>query len=131
MLGFLNPWLLWVLPSAAAPILIHLIFLMLARRVSFSDLTFLRAAYLRAVSACSDRIEGLPSTRLEWSLDRATAVTALRHLEAGHRTTDFIPPLQAAYEFLRTSRAKRRVIVILSDNAAHGWRSGESERSMY
>jgi hypothetical protein len=59
MLSFLNPSLLWALPLAAAPILLHLLFLRRARRVEFSDLELLRAAHRRS----------LPSTRLRrWLL---------------------------------------------------------------
>jgi len=59
MFSFLNPSWLWALPIAAAPVVLHLIFLSRARRVLFSDLTLLRAAYARA----------LPSTRVrQWLL---------------------------------------------------------------
>ena len=58
-MSFLNPSLLWWLPAAASPVLLHLIFMRRARRVSFGDLTLLRAAYARA----------LPATRLrQWLL---------------------------------------------------------------
>ncbi|MFH1726022.1 MAG: BatA domain-containing protein [Elusimicrobiota bacterium] len=59
MMSFLNPALLWALPLAAAPVVLHLIFLRRARRMPFSDLTLLRAAYART----------LPATRLrQWLL---------------------------------------------------------------
>lgn len=54
MLSFLNPWLLWALPLAGAPILLHLLYLRRARRLPFGDLTLLRSAHARS----------LPSTRL-------------------------------------------------------------------
>jgi hypothetical protein len=55
--SFLNASLLWALPLAATPLLLHLIFLRRARRLPFGDLTLLRAAYARS----------LPSTRLrQW-----------------------------------------------------------------
>ncbi|OIO07448.1 MAG: hypothetical protein AUJ52_10340 [Elusimicrobia bacterium CG1_02_63_36] len=58
-MSFLNPALLWWLPAAAAPIVLHLIFMRRARRVEFSDLSLLRAAYARS----------LPATRLRhWLL---------------------------------------------------------------
>ncbi len=57
MLSYLNPALLWALPLAGVPIALHLIFMRRARRVPFSDLSLLRAAYARS----------LPSTRLrQW-----------------------------------------------------------------
>jgi hypothetical protein len=59
MLSLLNPSWLWALPVAAAPVLLHLIFLSRARRVLFSDLALLRAAYAKS----------LPSTRVrQWLL---------------------------------------------------------------
>lgn len=59
MLSFLHPGLLWALPLAAGPILLHLFFLRRARVVRFSDLTLLRAAYAQA----------RPATRLrQWLL---------------------------------------------------------------
>ena len=59
MFSFLNPAVLWTLPLAAAPIVIHLFFLRRARKVFFTDLALLRAAYLRS----------LPSSRLrQWLL---------------------------------------------------------------
>ncbi|PCI38586.1 MAG: hypothetical protein COB53_04535 [Elusimicrobia bacterium] len=58
-MSFLNPSLLWWLPAAAAPIVLHLIFMRRARRMAFGDLTLLRAAYARS----------LPATRLrQWLL---------------------------------------------------------------
>ncbi|MFH2202886.1 MAG: DUF4159 domain-containing protein [Elusimicrobiota bacterium] len=48
MFSFLNPGLLWALPLAAAPILLHLFFLRRARRVPFSDLTLLRAVFAQS-----------------------------------------------------------------------------------
>lgn len=58
-MSFLNPSLLWWLPAAAAPVILHLIFMRRARRVRFSDLALLRAAYSRS----------LPATRLRhWLL---------------------------------------------------------------
>lgn len=57
MLSYLNPALLWALPLAGAPVVLHLIFMRRARRVPFSDLSLLKAAYARS----------LPSTRLrQW-----------------------------------------------------------------
>jgi hypothetical protein len=51
--------MLWWLPAAAAPVVLHLIFMRRARRVPFSDLSLLRAAYSRS----------LPATRLrQWLL---------------------------------------------------------------
>ncbi|HAH06391.1 MAG TPA: hypothetical protein DCM05_07670, partial [Elusimicrobia bacterium] len=59
MLTFLEPGVLWALPLAGVPILLHLLFLRRARRIRFSSLELLRAAYLRA----------LPATRLrQWLL---------------------------------------------------------------
>ena len=59
MVSFLNPAVLWALPAAAAPILLHLFFLRRARRIRFSDLELLRTAYLKS----------LPSSRLrQWLL---------------------------------------------------------------
>lgn len=58
-LSFLSPALLWALPLALAPVLIHLVLLRRARRLPFGDLALLRSAYRRA----------LPATRLrQWLL---------------------------------------------------------------
>ncbi|MBI3549831.1 MAG: DUF4159 domain-containing protein [Elusimicrobia bacterium] len=210
MFSFLNPGLLWALPLASAPILLHLLFLRRARRVEFSDLTLLRAAYRRslpssrlrqwlllaarcliiaclvlafarplvqsggasggtgreeavnavilvdvsysmgyetggksrldlarahglavlkllrpldkvAVGAFSDRLETQGGT-LEWAPDLAAAQAALRRAQPGSRPTDFVAALRAGYGLLKTSQARRRLIVLLSDNASHGWR---------
>lgn len=45
---FTSPLLLWALPLAAAPLLLHLIARRRAARVPFSDLTFLRKIYARS-----------------------------------------------------------------------------------
>ena len=59
MLSFLNPGVLWALPLAGAPILLHLFFLRRAKTVLFGDLTLLRAAFAQA----------RPATRLrQWLL---------------------------------------------------------------
>jgi len=58
-MSFANPLLLWALPLAAAPILLHLLSRRRARQVLFSDLAFLRMVHARA----------LPRARLrEWLL---------------------------------------------------------------
>ncbi|MCX5790102.1 MAG: BatA domain-containing protein [Elusimicrobia bacterium] len=70
MFSFLNPSVLWALPVAAAPFVIHLVLLRRARPLPFSDLTLLREAYRRS----------LPSSRLkQWLLlaARCLALAAL------------------------------------------------------
>ncbi|MFA6093229.1 MAG: VWA domain-containing protein [Elusimicrobiota bacterium] len=51
MLSFLSPGALWALPLAGLPVLLHLLFIRRAPRRSFSDLTLLREAHARALSA--------------------------------------------------------------------------------
>lgn len=59
MISFLNSSLLWLLPLAAGPIVLHLFFLRKARKIPFTDLELLKTAYLRS----------LPSSRLrQWLL---------------------------------------------------------------
>lgn len=50
-MGFLNPSALWLMPLAAAPLVLHLLSVRRARRVAFSDLTLLREARRRALPA--------------------------------------------------------------------------------
>ncbi|MEK7746247.1 MAG: VWA domain-containing protein, partial [Elusimicrobiota bacterium] len=67
---FLDPGVLWALPLAAFPLLLHMVFLRKARRFPFSDLELLREAYLRS----------LPASRLrQWllALLRALALALL------------------------------------------------------
>lgn len=78
MISFLNPALLWALPLAAVPVILHLIFLRRARRVPFSDLTLLRAAYSRT----------LPVTRL-----RQWLILLLRVLMIGGLILAFARPV--------------------------------------
>lgn len=69
-MSFLNPSALWLLPLAAAPLVLHLLSLRRARRLRFSDLTLLRQAYARS----------LPATRLrQWLilLARCLALAAV------------------------------------------------------
>ncbi|MBI4249452.1 MAG: BatA domain-containing protein [Elusimicrobia bacterium] len=47
--SFLSPAFLWAAPLALAPFLIHLLFLSRARKLPFSDLTFLREVYRRVM----------------------------------------------------------------------------------
>ncbi|MBI4425911.1 MAG: DUF4159 domain-containing protein [Elusimicrobia bacterium] len=70
-----------------------------------------------AVAAFSDRIEG---GGLEWASDPAAARAALEAAKPGTGTTDYRAALSAAYAFLKGARARRRVVVLLSDGAAHG-----------
>ncbi len=59
---FANPAVLWALPLAAAPLLLHLLSRRRARRVEFSDLTLLRQV----------QVQALPRTRLrQWLLAAA------------------------------------------------------------
>jgi len=69
-------------------------------------------------------------TELAWSPDRAAIEQSLTGLRVGARTTDVVPALTAAYDFLAASsgsrphaRPRRRIIVLLSDNAAHAFRN--------
>lgn len=65
---FTTPALLWALPLAAAPLLLHLLSKRRARRMPFSDLTFLRKVYAKA----------LPRTRLQqWLLVAARCLLLL------------------------------------------------------
>ena len=48
-MNFANPALLWALPLAAAPVLLHLLSRRRAREVRFSDLSFLRLVHARAL----------------------------------------------------------------------------------
>src|SRR5688572_30128911 len=67
-MSFLSPALLWALPLAAAPLLLHLLSRRQARRQPFSDLSFLRRVYARA----------LPRTRLQqWLLVAARCLLLL------------------------------------------------------
>jgi len=75
-LTFLEPALWWAAPLAAAPVVIHLLFLRRARTFWFSDLTLLRRAYLKT----------LPTSRLrDWLLlaCRSLALLALVAAFAG------------------------------------------------
>ena len=72
-MNFSSPALLWALPAAAAPLVIHLLSLRRARRVAFSDLTLLRRAYAAA----------LPKTRLRsWLLLASRCVLILLFIAA-------------------------------------------------
>lgn len=220
MPSFLNPSLLWALPLAGLPVLLHLVFLRRARRVPFGDLTLLRAVYLQsrpssllrqwlilvlrclilacavlafsrpvlhsslardpgaagpeqglrlvllldvsysmgaqvrgrtrlesaiasgeillrmlrpqdrvAFAAFSDRLEGASgSDRIEWAAEPGSAIGALRLQKLGSRPTDFLPGLRAAYALLRRASEGRRVVVVLSDNASHGFRADSGVR---
>lgn len=65
---FTAPAFLWALPLAAAPLLLHLISRRQAKRAPFSDLSFLRRVYARA----------LPRTRLQqWLLVAARCLLLL------------------------------------------------------
>ncbi|MBI5201350.1 MAG: VWA domain-containing protein, partial [Elusimicrobia bacterium] len=207
MFSFLNPFALWALPIAAAPLIIHLVLLRRAQRLPFGDLTLLREAFRRslpssrlrqwlllaarclalaalvlafarpvlhpasggaaaadegaavvfladvsysmaldvrgrsrlrwaqeaglamleklsardrvAVAGFSDRLEG---EGLDWAGDRAAARAALERLKPGTGTTDFPAALAAAYKFLKPAKAGKRVIVLLTDGAAHGFK---------
>ncbi|MFA6029486.1 MAG: VWA domain-containing protein [Elusimicrobiota bacterium] len=86
MITFLAPKLLWALPLAAAPVLLHLLFLRRAARRPFSDLALLRAAYRRA----------MPSTRLRQWLLLALRVLALASLVAAFARPVLRPGARAA-----------------------------------
>ncbi len=82
-------------------------------------LSRLRARDRVALALFSDRIE----SPLEWT-DPASLRAAFDRLKHGSRGTDYGAALKAAYDFLRASPGRgRKVIVVLSDNAAHGFRS--------
>src|SRR5579885_749224 len=67
-MSFIFPAVLWALPLAAAPLLLHLLSRRQARRHVFSDLTFLRRIHARA----------LPRTRLmQWLLVAARCLLLL------------------------------------------------------
>ena len=78
-----------------------------------------------AVAPFSDSLE----EELSWAPGRAAAEQTLARLKVGSRPTDISPALAAAYRFLaapredgRPTKPRRRVIVLLSDNAAHAFR---------
>src|SRR4051794_6119409 len=64
-MSFTSPALLWALPAAALPVLLHLLSRRQARRELFGDLTFLRRVHARS----------LPRTRLQqWLLVAARSL---------------------------------------------------------
>ncbi|OGR84746.1 MAG: hypothetical protein A2901_01310 [Elusimicrobia bacterium RIFCSPLOWO2_01_FULL_54_10] len=45
----------------------------------------------------------------------------IREFKPGSRTTQFVPAFQAAFSILERSDAPAKSVMLLSDNAAHGW----------
>jgi hypothetical protein len=71
-----------------------------------------------SVSVFSDRLQ---SGTLGWLAPRE-ALAALDRARLGLRTTDYSPALRAAGEFLSNDAGRRRVVLVLSDGARHGFR---------
>ena len=71
------------------------------------------------------------SDRIEYSSGYLTNLHGelslkLKSMEPNFRGTDVFPALGSAYRILNGSGASNKVILILSDMAAHGWRAGPS-----
>ncbi len=73
-----------------------------------------------AAAVFSDGIE-TPAGRLEWTSKEET-LKVLAEARTGFRGTDYRKALAAAYELLgRTKSKKRRIVLLLSDGARHGF----------
>jgi hypothetical protein len=110
--SFLSPAVAWALPPAAAPIILHLLFLRRARTVRFSDLTLLRRVYLQT----------LPTSRLrQWLL------LALRCLLLAALVIAFARPvLRSGFApFAGASAAKQglRLVLLLDTSYSMGYRT--------
>ncbi|MBI5209186.1 MAG: DUF4159 domain-containing protein [Elusimicrobia bacterium] len=82
-----------------------------------------------AVGVFSDRLE-LPAGPLRWAEGKAEALEVLSKATLSHRGTDVGAALTAAHGLLRpqgSSRGPRRVVLVLSDGARHGFRRGAPE----
>ena len=109
-MNFLAPAVAWALPLAAAPVIIHLLFLRRARTVWFSDLALLRRVYLQT----------LPSSRLrQWLL------LALRCLVLAALVFAFARPvLRAGFSPMATGSDKQglRLVLLLDTSYSMGYR---------
>lgn len=88
-----------------------------ARASAIELLRSLRPGDRAAVLAFSDRVEGTPPA---WGSPRE-AEGALAKAEVGWRGTDYAAALKAAYA-LPAEPGRRRIVLLLSDGAAHGLR---------
>lgn len=89
-----------------------------ARSAVISVLKTLKPSDKAALGFFSDRWEGVP---LEWSSDFPRLQKALEYSGPGFRKTDYRLALESAFRFLSREEGGKKVILVLSDGAAHGF----------
>lgn len=91
-----------------------------AKQVAATVLASLRPQDRAAVVAFSDRIEG-SSGELDSGKERL--LPWLERASPSWHGTDYRLALESAFSILSRSASGRKAVVVLSDNARHGWRS--------
>ncbi|MBI3554581.1 MAG: DUF4159 domain-containing protein [Elusimicrobia bacterium] len=90
----------------------------LARRDAVELVRGMKASDRVAVGIFSDKLETGP---LAW-LSLSEALAALERARLGYRTTDYAAALRGAGSLLSGETRRRRVVLVLSDGASHGFR---------